>query len=224
MASLRLANTHNIDYYEYRDKLFYNKYKYKVKVNFPSLREFGWSKNINGWHNTIKRKYPKEQWDELLKYEGVLLQLKQVIDNGVSNRAEGNSISFFFSTNKEAVDFRRQCPSNIDVKIFEAVASNENKVKFFMRKPKYKYRAYMKTRFLQVNERTELKKWLQEREDDIKLSPSFRYWLSRDRYFFLSGSYYIEFDDELLQTYLALSIGEYVNKFYTCKQVEVVQE
>ena len=141
----------------------------------------------------------------------------------IRQRTEGDKLSLFFNDITEVTDFKSNFPASFPITTYESIVSNEPKVKFFMRKPKFKFRAYMKTKRVTIQEKKELEDFLENASFELKLSSSLRRWFKLSRSSFLFSNFYFDFNDELAQTYLALSMSDYIEKYYICKQADISQ-
>jgi uncharacterized membrane protein len=141
----------------------------------------------------------------------------------IRQRTEGDKLSLFFNDITEVTDFKSNFPASFPITTYESIVSNEPKVKFFMRKPKFKFRAYMKTKRVTIQEKKELEDFLENASFELKLSSSLNRWFKLSRSSFLFSNFYFDFNDELAQTYLALSMSDYIEKYYICKQADISQ-
>jgi uncharacterized membrane protein len=225
MGSLRFANKNDINYHEYRDKLYYNKYKYKLIISFETLRFFTYSNyNLKHWETNVRKKLSGNTLVTTLNFKDRLLNMRDLIKKqNIRQRIEGDKISLFFNDINELTDFKSNFPASFPITTYESIVSNEPKVKFFMRKPKFKFRAYMKTKRVTIQEKKELEDFLENASFELKLSSSLSRWFKLSRSSFLFSNFYFDFNDELAQTYLALSMSDYIEKYYICKQADISQ-
>ena len=225
MGSLRFANKNGINYHEYRDKLYYNKYKYKLIISFETLHFFTYSNyNLKNWETNVRKKLSGKTLVTTLNFKDHLLNMRDLTKKqNIRQRTEGDKLSLFFNDITEVTDFKSNFPASFPITTYESIVSNEPKVKFFMRKPKFKFRAYMKTKRVTIQEKKELEDFLENASFELKLSSSLNRWFKLSRSSFLFSNFYFDFNDELAQTYLALSMSDYIEKYYICKQADISQ-
>jgi uncharacterized membrane protein len=225
MGSLRFVNKNGINYHEYRDKLYYNKYKYKLIISFETLRFFTYSNyNLKNWETNVRKKLSGKTLVTTLNFKDHLLNMRDLTKKqNIRQRTEGDKLSLFFNDITEVTDFKSNFPASFPITTYESIVSNEPKVKFFMRKPKFKFRAYMKTKRVTIQEKKELEDFLENASFELKLSSSLNRWFKLSRSSFLFSNFYFDFNDELAQTYLALSMSDYIEKYYICKQADISQ-
>ena len=225
MGSLRFANKNGINYHEYRDKLYYNKYKYKLIISFETLHFFTYSNyNLKNWETNVRKKLSGKTLVTTLNFKDHLLNMRDLTKKqNIRQRTEGDKLSLFFNDITEVTDFKSNFPASFPITTYESIVSNEPKVKFFLRKPKFKFRAYMKTKRVTIQEKKELEDFLENASFELKLSSSLNRWFKLSRSSFLFSNFYFDFNDELAQTYLALSMSDYIEKYYICKQADISQ-
>ncbi len=225
MGSLRFANKNGINYHEYRDKLYYNTYKYKLIISFETLHFFTYSNyNLKNWETNVRKKLSGKTLVTTLNFKDHLLNMRDLTKKqNIRQRIEGDKLSLFFNDITEVTDFKSNFPASFPITTYEAIVSNEPKVKFFIRKPKFKFRAYMKTKRVTIQEKKELEDFLENASFELKLSSSLSRWFKLSRSSFLFSNFYFDFNDELAQTYLALSMSDYIEKYYICKQADISQ-
>jgi uncharacterized membrane protein len=225
MGSLRFANKNGINYHEYRDKLYYNKYKYKLIISFETLHFFTYSNyNLKHWETNVRKKLSGKTLVTTLNFKDHLLNMRDLTKKqNIRQRTEGDKLSLFFNDITEVTDFKSNFPASFPITTYESIVSNEPKVKFFLRKPKFKFRAYMKTKRVTIQEKKELEDFLENASFELKLSSSLSRWFKLSRSSFLFSNFYFDFNDELAQTYLALSMSDYIEKYYICKQADISQ-
>ena len=90
--------------------------------------------------------------------------------------------------------------------------------------PKFKYRTFFKERTLSFNTKEVLTNWITGMGDEVRPSPSFKYWLNYSnskrlwRNDYLASHYYVEHNDAKLDTWMAMVCPGAIRK-----TVQVVQ-
>jgi hypothetical protein len=240
MGSLRLVNKNGIDYQEFRGIYFYNEYKYKMNFSFLGKKFLYTGDTVDSWKNRVK-KLSKTSLDYLRRSLGVQ-ETQKIIDMVLVNenivkqyiqfykkhkdkmifRSEGNSVSIF-GNDLQLFDELKSVPG-INSVIIEVILEPVSGVKYFTNKPKYKFRFYFKNKFISFDEQDELKTFL-DLQKGIKLSGSLKCWFNPmySAYYstkkaYLRSAYYIDYDDEMLTTILALKFSDILGKHFTLEQ------
>lgn len=234
MASLKLVNKDNIKYIDFRDKLYFNKYLYKVSCNILGANYLYKNDNVAAWERIIKnlshgslyylcRKLPKKSPQEVIdlvlankpNIEKYVKFCKQHKDK-IQVRVEGN-VSIFTDDLSLLDEIRTFA---YDYEVYKANVLKTDGVKYFMKMPKYKYRTYFRSKPIKYDEKCELKKYFLDHED-IKCSYSFQNHLQNSsRYCYLFNHYYVDYNDPHLNTYLRLAYGDYLGHTYLCEQIK----
>ena len=233
MALLKsVKDVPGIDFYEYRDTIYYNKYQYRARLRLEGVRYTWYSKTPEDLEKRLQNPKPAYYGvrdEDRLKVTTNLETLKKFItwrnqrkiDKNASVRVEFNTIAVF-STDLALLKTLESLGPNLVVDYTEAQTSNFVGVKTFAKEPKHKYRVYLKTKIVQKNVIADLKELI-DRSPDLHPCPSLEYWLElgvkqynvnswRHRYTF--STHFIDYDDESTLSYLALMHGDYLGKRY----------
>ena len=224
-------NVPGIDFYEFRDQDYYNKYTYRARLTFIGTRQLMYAKdeaelvkrvnsarNIYGYEKT-ERQQVRDNLPILIKI--LEWKIKSQKDKKSTIRLESNTFAVFsndlsYLKTLEAID-----PS-LEVNYTEVQKSEFMGVKNFVREPKHKYRVYLKSKKIEQVFISDLKDLL-GRNKGLYPSPGLKYWLSNYnvtqpswgwRYRWASASHFIDYDDESTLSYLALLHGEMLGKRY----------
>lgn len=192
---------------EYRDTLYFNKYKYKATVKLPFLR------------NIIYDKKLRFQLDKPSYYETntKFLEWRDYYKDLLTIRVEGSNTSIF----SNEIDILKSVESITTIKsIYTAVASAPTGVKYFKNAPKHKYRVYFKSKpvFREfINDVLDLIKRYNSTDCALYPSTTFENWLQRNskltqRYLFYN--FFMDFDEEKMITFLQFTLGDNVRVFY----------
>lgn len=227
--------TTGIDYLDYRDISYWNKYRYRARVTFEGIRVIPWSRDITAWVARIKGdsnyrlrglsvQQKKDILDQQVIAENLIsLNKNRLKDKSYNIRVEGK-VAAIFSNDLDFLKQIRNWHPDIVVDISEAMASQYSGVKYFSRQPKHKYRVYLRSAIVGLNVTQELYELLQKQP---QLSPSkalmrwihpetVRPWARK----YCSAMYSIDYDDESTLSYLALMHGEILGKKYELKKRE----
>lgn len=224
-------NVQGVDYYEYRDSLYYNKYEYRLRLNVPGARYTYWCKKPEDLDNKLVGKGPKygnvrqedittvTQHLPALK-EVVNLYIKRKADKSFSLRLEGNTLSVFANDLAVIDTIKNQLGPTYSLDCTHAQTVGFSGTRYFVKEPKHKYRVYLRSKRVDDNFHNELRNFFSTQK---KLYPSsaLRQWYNRDGkhygiwYFrWTSAAHYIDYDDESTLSYLALMYGEVLGKKY----------
>lgn len=209
MALLKLVKDDpNIQYREYRDKLYFRKYKFKLTVK------------VNDYHKANRRRKstigPASK-GEIISHWYTPKHKLGTAGRRVEGHGTQRTISLYSNNLKSLVSLCGDL--NIYPSITEAIAHSTPGVKYFQRKPKYEYRVYLKEGRYSSQDVSALQTYV---GNDLNLIPSpslqRRFWfdevLARRPTLYLSGSYYIDYNDEARLSYMSLVFGEMIGKHY----------
>lgn len=216
MALSKSTDNSSVDFYEYRNITYYNRYKYRATLHTDFANIFSRLKSgrliSSGKDSHNYAKYKK-------LYELAKTMLDQKI--GVT-RSEGKRVSFFSDDLSFLLDIKKLGFDNLE--ITEAILGNVAGTKYFSRKPKHNYRIYLKSKPIAKKEVIELYEII-KRFDNVSTSPSMAVWLYRHNmknnivnYVYSSATFYIDYDDESFYSYIQLMLGEYLGHQYKLEQ------
>lgn len=229
MGLLKSTNkVQGINFIDYRDQQYYNKYEYRARVTVEGLRrgyyadpdEFEERLNKNGLWGRITK-------DELQTIRQNLPDIKSVLqfrqdhkkNKQITIRMEHNTMAVFHND----LDFlHKQFDGLVGAQVdyTQVETSGYVGVKSFVREPKYKFRVYFRSKRTPEQFREGVNKLL---DTNKQLAPSgaLKQWLKETRqtrgYWwsnYLSSSYFIEYNDESYLSYLHLMYGEFLGKKY----------
>jgi hypothetical protein len=232
MALLKsVTDVPGIDYYDYRDSEYYNKFTYRLRFKMPSIRYIINETKVDG---LMKRYNATSGW-RVIKAEDRpivtenLEALKQLIelrnsvkkDGTATVRIEWNHASVF-SNDLSFLKNIENIKPELEYDYTQVQTNNFVGVKSFVNDPKHKYRVYLKSKMIQNSFVTQLDELL-KRSTDLHPSLSLKYWLQGYnstapswswRYRYTNCNHFIDYDDETLLSYLALMHGEFLGKRY----------
>jgi len=225
MGSLKsVKDVPGIDYYDYRDSLYWGKFKYRVRVKIKGLAQTYWVNNIQAWINIIKTaKYLNENAraealspvnvSRVENFMAFKSKLKSTKTKDITIRIEGNTAAIFSNDLSMLQDFRNW---NAVVDYTEAIPCEFAGIKYFLRPPKHKYRIHFINKRIELGVSVELRDLL-EKYPKITPSGAFKLWLQSPQPWklsYISANFYIDFDDESMASYLRLCHSDIFGKMY----------
>ena len=222
----------NIDYYEYKENNYYNKYRYRAKFRIEGLRYTSYAKNSK---DLIKRLnetgYRKVRPDTKALAMENINELKNFIDWRNSNKKPG-SITFrlegdtasIYSNDLELLLTLKEL-GVVTVTMTEVQVEQFAGTKYYVNKPKHNYRIYLKTAY--IEDKTFVKDLYDTVKKSTELVPSnaLKDWLDEYvrrpiashnswSYRYTSGTHSIDYDNESTLSYLVLMYGHMLGKRY----------
>ena len=224
-----VKNIPGIDYYEYRDKEFYNKYDYRMRVKIPCVRYTYTCKQSVDLDRKIAGKFKsygnirKEDLKTVVDHANAL---KAIIDlqssrkdKNIGLRIESNTVALFSNDLQALHDLKSIIGLQYEYNVTQAQTSEYAGIKEFVNEPKHKFRVYLKSKRVSDTFTSELSQMF-ARTTNLHPSNALTIWLSlkttryawKQRY--SSASYFIDYDDESTLSYLALIYGDMLGKKY----------
>lgn len=237
MGLLRsVENNPDIDYQEYRDQLYYGKYFYRVRFHLEGARYTWYAKTPEQLEKELNRKSPYRRGEAIKSAIENIEVLNKYVDwrnihktaKSVSIRIENNVVSIFANDLPTLKTIEAIDPS-LDYTYTEAKVSVFSGTKYFINKPEYQYRIYLRSRRVEQSYIDNMISMLSNSKS-LYPSKSLSKWLEEAnmgqqvwKYNFSSSSHYIDYNDESMITYLSLMIGDMFGKKYKLeKRPEVV--
>jgi hypothetical protein len=232
MGSYKLAQINNEvnGYVESRDKLYYNKYKYRARYYCRGLEVLLWAhteERIREKMIVHQKRYGHSNLDGVIKF----FNWREKLDTTSKNftiRTE-NNIAAVFSND---LDFLRTLEGKgcaVDyTMVDESIPAG---VKYFKNEPKHKYRFHLKSRRVNDGFALQLAKWIEKYKGTntvIEPSAALKIWLEESyktqqrgpgrsypwRLLYTSGHYYIDYDEESTLTLFMLVFDGMISKKY----------
>ena len=232
MALLRsVNNVPNIDYYEYRETNFYNKYRYRAKLTIDGLSYTRYVSTttalltrLTGPNRTKIREHTLNQVmaniTELNNY--INWRNTHTKSKSVTCRLEMNTVSIY--SNDLDLLLTLKDLGLVTVNITEAQLEKFAGTKYYVNKPKHNYRIYLRGVYFDD------KNFVKDLYNTIKISkelvPSkaLKEWLDRYisrptlvtswKYSRTDGNHSIDYDNESTLSYLLLMYGHMLGKRY----------
>lgn len=221
-------NVPGIDYYEYREYDYWDKFKYRARFKLPGVRLTYWAKNVDEWKKRVEhdrrgfaRNRPSlEQKKSLLEYAPTIekfLELKSDLKKTKKGtiRIECETTAIF-SNDLQFLHSLKTWATDID--ITEVQKSNILGIKYFVKQPNHNYRIYLKSKRVENSLCKELEE-LFNKQKSLNPSRALKSWVTNERSSqwrsrFLSSAYFIEYDDESTLSYLALIYPDILGRRY----------
>ena len=218
-----------IDFYEYRDQHYYNKYEYRARFNLVGVRYTWYIKSDiqelidrldspTGYNRITNDKAQVRAnlaiLTSFLKWRNELKKKKNS-----TIRIEHNTVGVFSNDLQELKNIETSIPG-ILVDYTQAQISNYIGIKHFVNKPKHKFRIYLKARRVEGSFAKDLNDMFRKNKS-LYPSPALKHWAKGSavqqnswRFRFSNASHFIDYDDESTLSYLALIYGDMLGKRY----------
>ena len=224
-------NVLGIDFYEYRDEIYYKKYQYRARFTLIGARYTWYNKTPEEFENLVNGKRPKyygirkedkpivtSNLDTIKQY--ITWRNERKVDKKATIRIEHNTIAVF-SDDLSLLKSLETLGNGLKVDYTQVQTHNFVGVKTFVKEPAHKYRVYFKCKMIEGSFVKQLEDLL-TRTKELYPSPSLKYWvqgydkssLYSWRYRYTNANHFIEYDDESVLSYLALMHGEILGKRY----------
>ena len=233
MGLLKLAEDNpDIDFYEYRDQHYYNKYEYRARFTLVGVRYTWYIKNDiqelidrldappTSYHRlSYEREEVRNNIPILKDFIAWRNELKK--KKNATIRVEHNTVGVFCNDLQELKNIETSIPGVV-VDYTKVELSNFVGVKHFLRQPKHKFRVYLKSKRVE-NVFAEDLYALFKKNKSLYPCDSLKIWVNGSimkgsqqswRYRFTSANYFIDYDDESTLSYLALMHGDMLGKRY----------
>jgi len=223
-------NVPGIDYYEYRDNLYYNNYEFRLRVNIPCIK-YTWyckkpedlDKKLEGkftGYGNVRKEDKKEFIENLPALKTIVTLQKEKTKKQFSVRIESTTVAFFANDLVILKNIENLLGSQYKFNYTKVQTSQFAGIKHFVNEPKHKYRIYLKSKKVDDNFHVELRETIQ-RTKSLHPSPALKRWMYNDGkrygiwYFrWSSSAHFIDYDDESTLSYLALMHGDMLGKKY----------
>lgn len=230
MGLLKSANNvQGVDFIEYRDQHYYDKYEYRARVTLEGLRRAFYIDPEEFETRVKTRKFYGRISDS--EYETIKKNLPSILEvlsirqtnkknKSITFRAEFNTIAVFHNDLQFLHDLFDKIPE-ITVDYTQVETSGYVGIKTFVNEPKHKYRVYFKSKRVDDGVKESISKILSTNKD-LRPGPALTQWLKqndksgwRSWYTkYMSSNYFIDYSDESYLSYFALMHGEILGKKY----------
>lgn len=222
-------NVPGIDFYDYRDDDYYNKYTYRVRFRLPGVRYTWYTESVEEFmvrYNTTsgyKAIHKKDKSDVTKNLEAIKAYIEwrnlRRKEKSATIRIEHETVAIF-SNDLSLLKTIEAIDTSISYDYTEVQKAQFAGVKYFVNEPKHHYRIYLKSKIIPENFCKDLKE-LVDRSESLHPSNALKIWLKGAdmslmnwRYRYASSSHFIDYDDESTLSYLALMHGELLGKRY----------
>lgn len=220
-------NVPGIDYYEYRDQLYWNKYAYRARVKLAGARYTWYTNDRAGLEERLNNKYTHfslngierdkviNNMDALTKFiEWRNLNKKT---KKATIRIEHDTVAVF-ANDLTLLQTLHDIDNKLEIDYTECQTAIFAGIKFFVQEPKHKYRIYLKSKKIEDTFVEDLKRTLSTSKN-LYPSNALKSWLNSSsnrtwRYRFTSASHAIDYNEESTLSYLMLMHGEMFGKRY----------
>lgn len=232
MALLKsIDNVPGLNYYDYRDNTYYNKYEYRLRIDIPGLRYTLWCtepEHLDAKISGKTYKYGKMPKKDIPVVTANLDALKAVIvlqrdrkkNKTLGVRIESETIAVFSNDLTELQAVQAAIGSAGETDYTQVQTAAFAGTKYFVNDPPHKFRVYFRSKRVEEEFHLDLRKTL-ERQKELYPSNALQHWCSKDAktygmwYFrWTNAAHFIDYDDESTLSYLALVHGDILGKKY----------
>lgn len=220
-----LKSIEQVDTIEYREHLYYKKYKYKASFKLDGIfytwlarKDKLFGEEYLNWYNNRSVNY---RLDTHNKHNNVLKNipiLNQFVDwrreheQLITVRIEGNYASVFSNDLNllKSLNFI----DDLHVSYAKAEYPTISGVKTFKNEPQHKYRIYLKSKIVEFDIIENFKETLKNNKN-LHPCKSLVKWLRRPQrtnFRYTSGHHFVDYDDESVISYLSILHGELLGK------------
>ena len=233
MGLLKLINdVPGIDYYEYRDNDYYNRYEYRARFKLKGIRYTWYTKTAEDFQKKVvsgQSYYGIRPEDRTIVNENLATILDFITwrnqrkkDKLAMIRIEGDVVAAF-SSDLALLNTLQNLNTSLEIDYTQVQRSAFIGVKYFVNQPKHKYRVYLKSKKVENEFAKDLHE-LFKRTKGLYPSIALKYWAKDSagsnsiqrswRFRYSSASHFIDYDDESTQSYIALMHGNMLGKRY----------
>ena len=226
MALLKsVDNVPGINYYDYRENDYYNKYAYRVRFKLPCVR-YTWScKTPVELDKKLTTKTYGVQKKDRTVFVDNLPTLREFVtfrnmvkkDKTGMIRIEFNTVAIF-SNDLQLLKSVESIDPSLSYDYTQVQKSDYAGIKHFVNEPTHKYRIYLKGKRLTDDFPGELKDLI-DRLDGLYPSGALKEWLldahyrvGQWQYRYANPGHFIDYDDESTLSYLMLVHGDVFGK------------
>jgi hypothetical protein len=222
-SSTSSTNTPGVDSFDYRDVLYYGKYRYRARITIPGL---SWIHGCDTMMDYLKRLDSNRRYYDKNRIAAVELDdIESFIDwrsvNVKTNktctiRVESNTAGVFSNDLALLQKLRNLSPT---VEISEVIDIAPTGIKTFAKEPKHKYRVYLKSKRIKDTFKQELSEFIKRYQGTktvIVPSDALRGWLKGGQKYwqqnYCSSHYYIEYDEDSTNSLISLMFGDMIKR------------
>jgi hypothetical protein len=213
---------------DYRDNLYYNKYTYRARLTMDGLRYLYGCKSFKDYLKKLNRiayRDSKKQNIANISLDDIsnFMDWRDIAkkSNKCTIRIEYNTAGIFSND----LDFLKTLESikntNIVIDYSEIIEVAPMGTKLFKKEPKYKYRAYLKSKRVKDTFKKELTAFIDRYKGTgtvVIPSKALKDWLADSHSYwygtYCSSHYYIDYQEESTNSLIALMFGDMVKRRY----------
>lgn len=217
------ANTSGVDSIDYRDVLYYGKYRYRARLTIAGL---AWIHGCDTMLDYLKRLDSNRRYYDKTRIAAIDLDdIESFINWRNVNvkttktctiRIESNTAGVFSNDLSLLQSLRYLSPT---VDISEVIDIAPTGIKTFAKEPKHKYRVYLKSKRVKDSFKKELSEFISRYKGTktvIVPSDALAGWLKGGQKYwqqsYCSSHYYIEYDEDSTNSLLSLMFGDMIKR------------
>lgn len=202
---------------ERRQRRYYNLYQYRAVIDMPNVQRFRYHKSHDEW---LTYQPPWQSWpnkplvnkDEIDRF----LDFKRQSTAEFGFRIEYDKAMIYANDLQKLESVIYSISASGSVKIFSVEFPLEEDIIEFAKEPKYKFRNYFRAKSISPEQKMEMLEFINnqiQNNSEIEFNNSMMLWLKRVTvgHPYLRDSYYVEYNDEVCRTVLALMFGDMLN-------------
>lgn len=202
---------------ETRNRLYYNKYKYKCVFYLKGVSRIRYCKSYDHFLNRMEDLLVNYNYKPLLlpdkqdyhKFEKIFNFIPTITDPHTF-RIEGNHASYFTNDPNAITELVKNLEIENKSEYYVCNVNDPNVI--LLANPKYQYRCYLKSRRVENNFKKDLISLFEAYKSQINPCKALYNWADKHnqtRYYsnYSSGSHYIEYNDEKMLLFLQLHLG-----------------
>lgn len=197
--------------------LFYNKFKYSVTFDMPSIRALSLRNNQYMHRYLDNRKASNFAKTNLLSF----IEIMNLWESPYKLLCWDSSASIFTDDINilQSIADLEYCKNQRYREIVSVASSGS----IYLKNSKWKYRLYFKNYLCDENEKNALREFFRANHESISLSPSFYYWINRSTGW-MHGNYFVDTSESALITMMYLMMSSAIKGKYdiTNEKVAVV--
>ena len=187
MVLLQSVNLPGVDCIEHRDTQYYSKYDYRLRLKIPCITYTWYCKTVEDLDDRIEGrvkaqyfKIPPNKLDTVLENRNALeevikSQILKKTKKDFASRIESDTIAYFSNDLKFLDEITSKIGREYKVDVTKAETSGFVGIKFFSRRPKHKYRVYLRSKRVEDRLHDDLDD-LFKRTKSLYPSPALRKW------------------------------------------------
>lgn len=225
---IRPSDNSDVNYVEYRSKLYFNRFHYKININAPHIR-------LCKSSNTTLKKFKiglirsylnmpdflETAEDMYTQYIGIVQkieELKKVLGKDLQIRREWDSISIFLN---DPTVVKQYTGLKLDyIRTFYLNKIQGDSVIYFKKPPRYRYRAYL-SGAITPDVVEQLRAFTDLYQNQINLNTVFKRLFKKNNYYLYGtlNNCAFDFDEIKLVTLLNLTMSGHVKQVFELQQL-----